>query len=143
MNLLAKSGYFDVLGGRGRRACSWTALGFFPLFPFTTLLPLAPLAFLAILLQQNDIYILDEPYNGVDIQSNMVINSIIHELKRLGKTILISSHIFSTLTDTCDEIFLLRGGQFANQAGPENFHLIEKEMIQEVVGDKVGKLRLK
>jgi ABC-2 type transport system ATP-binding protein len=101
------------------------------------------LALMAVLLQENDIYILDEPFNGVDIQSNMIINSIIHELKRLGKIILISSHIFSTLTETCDEIILLREGLFALRAGPKDFHLIEKEMINELMGDKIQQLKLK
>lgn len=101
------------------------------------------LALMAVLLQENDIYILDEPFNGVDIQSNMVINEIIQELKKLGKTILISSHIFSTLSDACDEIYLLRNGKFFLKAMPPDFHLIEKEMITEVIGDKIEKLRLK
>ena len=35
------------------------------------------LALTAILLQQNDIFILDEPFNGVDIQSNLIITEII------------------------------------------------------------------
>jgi ABC-2 type transport system ATP-binding protein len=62
------------------------------------------LALTAILLQENKFFILDEPFNGVDIQSNIIITEIIIKLKELGKTILISSHIFSTLNDTCDEI---------------------------------------
>jgi ABC-2 type transport system ATP-binding protein len=66
------------------------------------------LALTAILLQENKFFILDEPFNGVDIQSNILITEIIHKLKELGKTILISSHIFSTLDDTCDEIFVLK-----------------------------------
>jgi len=35
------------------------------------------LAFTAILLQKNDVFILDEPFNGVDIQSNILITEII------------------------------------------------------------------
>jgi ABC-2 type transport system ATP-binding protein len=62
------------------------------------------LALTAILLQENKFFILDEPFNGVDIQSNIIITELIIKLKELGKTILISSHIFSTLNDTCDEI---------------------------------------
>lgn len=69
------------------------------------------LALTAILLQGNDCIILDEPFNGVDIQSNMVIAEIIHKLKELRKTVIISSHIFSTLAETCDEIHLLKDGK--------------------------------
>ena len=68
------------------------------------------LALTAILLQRNEYFILDEPFNGVDIESNMLLTEIIHTLKKLGKTVIISSHIFSTLSDTCDEINLLSEG---------------------------------
>ena len=101
------------------------------------------LALMAILLQHNDIFILDEPFNGVDIQSNMVINSIIHELKSLGKTILISSHIFSTLRDTCDEIHLLRDGQIVLSALPKDYASLEEEMQGSSVQNKISILGLR
>lgn len=46
------------------------------------------LALTAILLQQNEVFILDETFNGVDIQSNLVITEIIKKLKALKKTFL-------------------------------------------------------
>ncbi len=100
------------------------------------------LALMGVLLQQNNCLILDEPFNGVDIQSNIIIAEIIRELRRLGKTVLISSHIFSTLTDTCDEIHLLRDGRFVKSAGPDDFADLEREMIRVTVGDRVGRLGL-
>lgn len=101
------------------------------------------LALMAILLQQNDIYILDEPFNGVDIQSNMIITSVIDELKSMGKTILISSHIFSTLKDTCDEIHLLREGKIMFSELPDYFYKIEKEMNNKILQNKVKDLKLR
>jgi len=53
------------------------------------------LALLAILLQGNQCFILDEPFNGVDIHTNIIIIDLIHKLKELGKTVIVSSHIFS------------------------------------------------
>jgi ABC-2 type transport system ATP-binding protein len=100
------------------------------------------LALLGVLLQQNDILILDEPFNGVDIQSNIIITEIIAELKRLGKTVLISSHIFSTLSGSCDEIHLLREGRFVRSVGPADYAGLEEEMIAVSVGDRVGRLGL-
>ncbi|MCB0519274.1 MAG: ATP-binding cassette domain-containing protein [Lewinellaceae bacterium] len=100
------------------------------------------LALTAILLQQNEIFILDEPFNGVDIQSNMVITGIIHKLRSLGKTLLISSHIFSTLSDTCDVIYMLKDGQFIRQAGRDGFAEMEVEMRRFTVGDRIERLRL-
>ena len=101
------------------------------------------LALTAILLQQNQLFILDEPFNGVDIHSNILITEIIHRLKSLGKTILISSHIFSTLQATCDEIHLLVNGTFTRKVLKEDFALLEKELINFTVGDKLDRLNLK
>jgi len=100
------------------------------------------LALIGILLQQNDVFILDEPFNGVDIQSNIVITEIIHRLKSSGKTIVISSHIFSTLSDTCDEIHLLRDGQFARRVFKDEFEKLEQEMKDVTIGASIDKLNL-
>lgn len=101
------------------------------------------LALTAILLQGNDFFILDEPFNGVDIQSNIIITEIIHKLKALDKTIIISSHIFSTLSDTCDEIHLLSTGSFIKSVQKADFQALETEMKQTTIGNKIEKLGLK
>lgn len=101
------------------------------------------LALTAILLQENDYFILDEPFNGVDIQSNIIITEIIHKLKALQKIVVISSHIFSTLQDTCDEIQLLKNGTFIRKVLPHEFKQLEQEMKDFTVGDSVEKLELK
>lgn len=100
------------------------------------------LAILAILLQKNEIFILDEPFNGVDIQSNLLITEIIDKLKRLNKTILISSHIFSTLGDTCDIIHLLRDGRFLKTVKKAEFASLEREMRMVTIEGKLEKLQL-
>lgn len=100
------------------------------------------LALTAILLQGNDFFILDEPFNGVDIQSNIIITEIIHKLKTLGRTVIISSHIFSTLSDTCDEIHLLSNGSFIKSVQKEEFRALETEMKQTTIGNKIEKLGL-
>ncbi len=101
------------------------------------------LALTAILLQENQCFILDEPFNGVDIHSNIIIVDLIHKLKALGKTIIISSHIFSTLSDTCDEIHLLKNGVFIKKADRESFNSLEYEMKMFSIGNKIEKLGLK
>jgi ABC-2 type transport system ATP-binding protein len=101
------------------------------------------LALTAILLQENDVYILDEPFNGVDIHSNIMIVEIIKKLKELGKTVIISSHIFSTLAETCDEIHLLENGEFIKSATKESFSELETEMKKFSIGDLVDELGLK
>jgi|TARA_B110000967_G_scaffold132244_1_gene135014 ABC-2 type transport system ATP-binding protein len=101
------------------------------------------LALTAILLQENDCFVLDEPFNGVDIQSNIIIIEIIKKLKELGKTVIISSHIFSTLSETCDEIHLLKNGEFIKQVNKENFSKLEAEMKGVAIGGLIAKLDLK
>lgn len=100
------------------------------------------LALTAILIQENHYFILDEPFNGVDIQSNIILAAIIHKLKDLGKTVIISSHIFSTLSDTCDEIHLLKNGAFIKKVYQEDFDKLEAAMKETTIGDKIDKLGL-
>ncbi len=101
------------------------------------------LALTAILLQENEFFILDEPFNGVDIQSNIIITEIIQRLKAMGKTIILSSHIFSTLSATCDEIHLLKDGSFIRKAKQDEFDLLENEMKAVTIGRKIDDLGLK
>jgi len=101
------------------------------------------LALLAILLQENQYFILDEPFNGVDIHSNIIIVDLVHKLRELGKTVIISSHIFSTLSDTCDEIYLLKDGEIIKKVFREDFEALELEMREFTVGNKIEKLELK
>lgn len=96
------------------------------------------LALHGLLLQNNELYILDEPFNGVDIHSNMIISAIINKLQSNGKTILISSHIFSTLSDTCHEIYLLKNGIIDRRATPEHYASLESEMKDYIVGSLDG-----
>lgn len=100
------------------------------------------LMIMALLLQKNSVFILDEPFNGVDIQSNMVTAEIILKLKELGKTILISSHIFATLRETCDEIYLLKDGTFEPKTLKVNFDSLENNMKNVVIGDRIKRLGL-
>ena len=101
------------------------------------------LALTAILLQKNQFYIFDEPFNGVDIQSNIIIIDILRELKEIGKTLIVSSHIFSTLNDICDEIHLLKNGQFIKKVYKEDFGKLEQEMRETFIGKRIKNLELK
>jgi ABC-2 type transport system ATP-binding protein len=101
------------------------------------------LAITAILLQENQYFILDEPFNGVDIQSNIVLTEIILKLKELNKIVLISSHIFSTLSDTCDEIHLLRKGEQIKSVQKSEFNDLEQEMKEFMIGNRINQLELK
>ncbi len=101
------------------------------------------LAITAILLQENEYFILDEPFNGVDIQSNIILTEIILKLKELNKIVIISSHIFSTLSETCDEIHLLRKGEQIKSLQKSGFKNLEQEMKEMTIGNRIDKLELR
>ncbi len=101
------------------------------------------LALFAIMLQENSYFILDEPFNGVDIEGNIIIMEILAALKKLNKTIIIASHIFSTLSDSCDEIHLLGNGRIRQSVSRDAFTTLEKEMKERSAHLHISKLGLK
>ena len=100
------------------------------------------LALLAVLLQGNDYFVLDEPYNGIDINGSIVLTDIILKLKALNKIVLLSSHIFSTLRDTCDEIMVLKGGVFAETIARANFDTLEFKLKDTAPKNMIERLGL-
>ena len=100
------------------------------------------LALTATLLQNNNYYILDEPFNGIDLQSSIILTEIILRLKAMGKIILISSHIFSTLKDTCDEILVLEAGRISKSVKSDQFGDFEEEMKEKILKKDIDKLWL-
>jgi ABC-2 type transport system ATP-binding protein len=101
------------------------------------------LALLGVLLQNNSYYILDEPFNGVDLQSNIIITEMIQQLKQLNKTIILSSHIFATLKDNCDAIYVLNDGKLGSKIVQSEFETLEMEMKKQSKGVDLKSLGLK
>lgn len=58
-----------------------------------------------------NIIIFDEPTNGLDVLTAKVVTDYLLELKQRGKTILISTHIFSLIEKVCDRVGVLIGGK--------------------------------
>jgi len=101
------------------------------------------LAFSAILFQENSCLILDEPFNGIDIQSNFMVSEIISRLKSLEKTIIIASHIFSPLSELCDEIHLLHHGKLVKSYNKNQFAELENTMKTFSIQNKIDRLDLR
>ena len=57
------------------------------------------------------VLILDEPTSGLDPRARIEVKALLKELRRMGKTILISSHILSELADCCTSIGIIERGQ--------------------------------
>jgi len=98
------------------------------------------LAITGILLQQNDCFILDEPFNGLDIQSNIMVVDLLHHLRERGKTVLVSSHIFSTLKDTCDEIHVLSEGELVKSVKADAYADLEDELKKDLAVKGLGQM---
>ena len=100
------------------------------------------LALTAILLQKNKVFILDEPFSGVDIQSNILITAIIEKLRQRENVVIISSHIFSSLSSICDKIYLLESGRIKKTVSKESYAELEAELVKNIVKDKINDLNL-
>ena len=57
------------------------------------------------------VLILDEPASGLDPRARLEMKALLKELRRMGKTIMISSHILSELADCCTSIGIIERGQ--------------------------------
>lgn len=94
------------------------------------------LAFVAIINQLVPIIILDEPFNGVDLESNELLKAVIRQHKQ-DRMILVSSHILQTLTDICDRIYYLRENHeilaFEKIHFDDLNQLIELEIAQKLI----------
>ncbi|MFN5829933.1 MAG: ATP-binding cassette domain-containing protein [Bacteroidota bacterium] len=91
------------------------------------------LALLSLLKQDKQIYLLDEPFNGLDLESNKILEWLIAALFNKGKTVFISSHIIDPLLSVCHQICYLESGKFTGVFEKSQFHLVEEAIF--------GKLR--
>lgn len=69
------------------------------------------LAIARTLLHDPEVMILDEPANGLDPRARIEMRDLIEELQSLGKTILLSSHILTELSDMCTSVAILEKGR--------------------------------
>ena len=57
------------------------------------------------------VVIFDEPTNGLDVLTAKVVTDFLLELKRMGKSILLSTHIFSLVEKLCDRVGIIIDGR--------------------------------
>ena len=73
------------------------------------------LAVVTAFMSDPEVLILDEPTSGLDPVMQEQFVSYVHEEKARGKTILLSSHIFSEIDSTCDRIAIIKDGRIVSQ----------------------------
>jgi ABC-2 type transport system ATP-binding protein len=64
-----------------------------------------------VLLHEPQVLLLDEPASGLDPRARIEMRGLIKELRNMGKTILVSSHILPELADICNKIGIIEKGQ--------------------------------
>ncbi len=86
------------------------------------------LALLGVLKPDKPILILDEPFNGLDLESAHILTLILQQLREKGKTVLVTSHVFETLTSGCDYIHHINNGMIEQSYSKEQFGML-KELL--------------
>src|SRR3979409_1401300 len=64
-----------------------------------------------VLLHDPQVLLLDEPASGLDPRARIEIRALLKELRNMGKTILVSSHILPELADICNKIGIIERGK--------------------------------
>ncbi|MGB8954045.1 MAG: ABC transporter ATP-binding protein [Tumebacillaceae bacterium] len=88
------------------------------------------------LVHDPQVLILDEPASGLDPRARIEMKEILKELKAMGKTIIISSHILPELAEMCDVIGIIEHGQLIAHAPVDQIH-------EQAAGYRVLRVRLK
>jgi manganese/zinc/iron transport system ATP- binding protein len=91
------------------------------------------------LVQDATIYFMDEPFAGVDAATEKAIVTLLNELKRQGKTVLVVHHDLATVTEYFDSVLLLNGELVAHGPTASTF---TPELLQEAYGGRLAFLTL-
>lgn len=73
------------------------------------------------------VLLLDEPASGLDPRARIEIRDLLKELRNLGKTIIVSSHILPELADFCTSVGIIEKGK-----------LLVSGQIDSLIGDNLG-----
>jgi ABC-2 type transport system ATP-binding protein len=98
------------------------------------------LALLALLVQNFDYLILDEPFNGLDLEANLLLKAMLRRLRDRGTGILLTSHILGALTETADEITVLADGRVQRHYEAAAFGTLENDLLYALHREKLGLL---
>jgi ABC-2 type transport system ATP-binding protein len=64
-----------------------------------------------VLLHDPKVLLMDEPASGLDPRARIEVRELLKELRRMGKTIIISSHILHELAELCNAVAIIEKGQ--------------------------------
>lgn len=96
------------------------------------------------LVHRPEVLLLDEPASGLDPRARVEFRNILKELQRMGKTIIISSHILAELAQLCTHVGIINQGVLP-LSGPvhEVLARVEGDVVIEIsVADRLEEARL-
>lgn len=96
-----------------------------------------------VLLHDPQVLLLDEPASGLDPRARIEIRALLKELRNMGKTIMVSSHILPELADICNKIGIIeRGELIVNADVADVMKQVREQMVLKVdVAQQDGKTR--
>lgn len=98
------------------------------------------LAIVTAFMNDPDILILDEPTSGLDLKMQQTFIDFIKSEKKRGKTILLSSHIFSEVDATCDRIAIIKDGKVVSEFVADELKHKEDKIYKIQFGTKQEKI---
>ena len=98
------------------------------------------LALLALLVQDFRYLILDEPFNGLDLSTNLLVMEILRRLRQQGVGILLTSHLLGSLTELCNSITVLADGRVLREYGSAEFGLLQQDLLDRLHHEKLQHL---
>jgi ABC-2 type transport system ATP-binding protein len=72
------------------------------------------------LVHDPEVLILDEPASRLDPRARVELRGLLHELRDMGKTVVISSHILAELEEICSEVAILEAGRLLADGSPRS-----------------------
>lgn len=94
----------------------------------------------AALIGNPDTILLDEPFNGLDVDGIHWLRSIIRELAKQGKAVLISSHLLSEVQELADRVIVLVQGELIADMNMEELREKSLSSYVQVQSDNIGRL---
>src|SRR5690349_1138550 len=83
-----------------------------------------------VLLHDPQVLLLDEPASGLDPRARIEIRGLLKELRNMGKTIMVSSHILPELADICNKIGIIEKGELHyNDTVDELMKLVRQQTV--------------
>ncbi len=88
------------------------------------------------LVHDPSLLILDEPASGMDPRARVEMRELLKELRSMGKTIVLSSHILSELADVCTHIGIIERGRLLDTGRVED--MISRLAVRKLIRLRVG-----